>query len=73
MDYLNAKVEVSAGLEITSASCRSGSNPDLGGEGYVPATHKKQKPPATRGVAGGFCLYKYLPHQAAVTFCANKT
>ena len=48
MDYLNAKVEVSTGLEVTSVTCRSGSSPDLGGEGYVPATRKKQKPPATR-------------------------
>lgn len=27
---------------------------------------RSKKPPATRGVTGGFCLYKYLPHQAAV-------
>ena len=54
-DYLNAKVEVSTGLEITSVSCRSGSNPDLGGEGHVPTALTSKKPPATRGATGGFC------------------
>lgn len=51
---LNAKVEISTGLEVTSASCRSGSSPDLGGEGHVPTALTSKKPPATRGATGGF-------------------
>ena len=38
---LNAKVEVSTGSELSTAPCCSSSNPDLGGEGYDPTTHKK--------------------------------
>lgn len=41
MCNLNAMVDASTGMKITSVVRRSDSNPDLGGEGYVPATHKK--------------------------------
>lgn len=41
MGNLNAMVETSTGLEIASVARWSSSSPNLGGEGHVPATHKK--------------------------------